>query len=29
MTAEPIDPVIKLWKTDQITVEQAIGKILL
>lgn len=29
MTVEPIDQVIKLWETDQITAEQAIGKILL
>jgi hypothetical protein len=29
MTVEPIDQVIKLWETGQITPEQAIGKILL
>ncbi|MFN8459801.1 MAG: hypothetical protein U0401_35000 [Anaerolineae bacterium] len=29
MTVEPIDQVIKLWETGQITAEQAIGKILL
>ncbi|MCB9098733.1 MAG: hypothetical protein H6632_04265 [Anaerolineales bacterium] len=29
MTVEPIEQVIKLWETGQITVEQAIGKILL
>jgi hypothetical protein len=29
MTVEPIDQVIKLWETGQITIEQAIGKILL
>jgi hypothetical protein len=29
MTVEPIDQVIKLWETGQITPEQAIGKMLL
>ncbi len=29
MTVEPIDQVIKLWETGQVTPEQAIGKILL
>ena len=29
MAVEPIDQVIKLWETGQITPEQAIGKILL
>jgi hypothetical protein len=29
MTVEPIEQVIKLWETGQITIEQAIGKILL
>jgi hypothetical protein len=29
MTVEPIEQVIKLWETGQITPEQAIGKILL
>lgn len=28
MTVEPIDQVIKLWETGQITPEQAIGKLL-
>lgn len=28
MTVEPIEQVIKLWETGQITLEQAIGKIL-
>jgi hypothetical protein len=29
MTVEPIEQVIKLWETDQITPEQTIGKLLL
>ena len=29
MTVEPLEKVIKLWETGQITPEQAIGKILL
>ena len=29
MTVEPIEQVIRLWETGQITIEQAIGKILL
>jgi hypothetical protein len=29
MIVEPIEQVIKLWETGQITIEQAIGKILL
>jgi hypothetical protein len=29
MTVEPIDQVIRLWETGQITPEQAIGKLLL
>jgi hypothetical protein len=29
MTVEPIDRVIKLWESEQITTEQVIGKILL
>lgn len=29
MTVEPIEQVIKLWETGQITPEQAIGKLLL
>ena len=29
MTVEPLEQVIKLWETGQITTEQAIGKVLL
>ena len=29
MSVEPLETVIRLWQTDSITVEQAIGKILL
>jgi hypothetical protein len=29
MTVEPIERVIKLWESEQITTEQVIGKILL
>ena len=29
MSVEPIESIIKLWETGQITLEQAIGKILL
>lgn len=29
MSVEPLEKVIKLWETGQITIEQAIGKILL